>query len=87
MQTKLTAKFERQIKDLSVQNNRKTDECYQAWMSLTTANEQLEKFKMELDIRTFEKRSLGKFLSEIDYEENMKKTMHPVLDSCVFFYE
>ncbi|XP_030455870.2 kinesin-like protein KIN-14R isoform X2 [Syzygium oleosum] len=70
MQTKLTAKFERQIKDLSVQNNRKTDECYQAWMSLTTANEQLEKFKMELDIRTFEKRSLDQVVEKQD--ENLR---------------
>lgn len=73
MQTKLTAKFEREIKDLSMQCKRKTDECYQAWMSLTTTNEQLEKVRMELDIRTFEKRSLGKLLSELDYDSQMHK--------------
>lgn len=70
MQTKLTAKFEREIKDLSVQNERKTNECYQAWMSLTTANEQLEKVKMELDIRTFEKRSLDQVVEKQD--ENLR---------------
>lgn len=73
MQTKLTAKFEREIKDLSMQCKRKTDECYQAWMSLTTTNEQLEKVRMELDIRTFEKRSLGKFLLDLDYDSLMHK--------------
>ncbi|KAI3442324.1 Kinesin-like protein [Psidium guajava] len=66
MQTKLTAKFEREIKDLSVQCKRKTDECYQAWMSLTTTNEQLEKVRMELDIRTFEKRSLDQVVEKQD---------------------
>ncbi|KAF8006783.1 hypothetical protein BT93_K0945 [Corymbia citriodora subsp. variegata] len=70
MQTKLTAKFEREIKDLSVQNERKANECYQAWMSLTTANEQLEKVKMELDIRTFEKRSLDQVVEKQD--ENLR---------------
>ncbi|KAK9678834.1 hypothetical protein RND81_11G235700 [Saponaria officinalis] len=58
MRMKLTAKYEKQIDELSQQCQRKTDECYQAWMSLTAANEQLEKVRMELDNRLFKTYSL-----------------------------
>ncbi|KAL9245622.1 hypothetical protein vseg_019249 [Gypsophila vaccaria] len=53
MRMKLTAKYEKRIDELSQQCQRKTDECYQAWMSLTAANEQLEKVRMELDNSLF----------------------------------
>ncbi|KAK2978742.1 hypothetical protein RJ640_003901 [Escallonia rubra] len=49
-----TAKYEKKIQDLSTRCQQKTDECYQAWMSLTAANEQLEKIKMELDNKLFQ---------------------------------
>ncbi|KAK3022736.1 hypothetical protein RJ639_045601 [Escallonia herrerae] len=49
-----TAKYEKKIQDLSTRCQQKTDECYQAWMSLTAANEQLEKIKMELDNKVFQ---------------------------------
>ncbi|KAK9713187.1 hypothetical protein RND81_06G009900 [Saponaria officinalis] len=55
---KSTAKYEKKIDELSQQCQRKTDECYQAWMSLTAANEQLEKVRMELDNRLFKTCSL-----------------------------
>ncbi|KAI8002676.1 Peptidyl-prolyl cis-trans isomerase FKBP62 [Camellia lanceoleosa] len=43
MQMKSTAKYEKKIQELSTQCQHKTDECYQAWMSLTATNEQLAK--------------------------------------------
>lgn len=57
---KSTAKYEKKIQDLSNQCQLKADECYQAWMSLTAANEQLEKVRMELDNKLFQTYSLGK---------------------------
>ncbi|PKI42097.1 hypothetical protein CRG98_037550 [Punica granatum] len=64
MQKKFTAKYERDIKELSVLCKQKTDECYEAWMSLNATNEQLEKVRMDLDNRTFEKRNLEQVLDE-----------------------
>ncbi|XP_021714041.1 kinesin-like protein KIN-14R [Chenopodium quinoa] len=58
LRPKSTAKYEKKIEELSQQCQRKTDECYQAWMSLTAANEQLEKVRMELDNRVFKSYSL-----------------------------
>ncbi|KAI8572291.1 hypothetical protein RHMOL_Rhmol01G0186500 [Rhododendron molle] len=58
MQMKSTAKYEKKIQELSAQCQRKSDECYQAWMSLTAANEQLEKVRMELDNKLFQTYSL-----------------------------
>ncbi|RVW57345.1 Kinesin-like protein KIN-14R [Vitis vinifera] len=57
-QTKFTVKYEKKIEDLTMQCQRKTDECYEAWMSLTAANEQLEKVRMELDNKLFQTYSL-----------------------------
>lgn len=59
MQRKFTAKYEKDIRELSLLCKRKKDECYEAWMSLNTSNEQLERVRMDLDNRTFEKRNLG----------------------------
>ncbi|KAL5556600.1 hypothetical protein UlMin_038836 [Ulmus minor] len=55
MQTKSTAKYENKIQELTTQCQLKAKECYEAWMSLTTANEQLDKVRMELDNLTFKK--------------------------------
>lgn len=63
--TKFTVKYEKKIEELTMQCQRKTDECYEAWMSLTTANEQLEKVRMELDNRLFQTYSLGKLTNSV----------------------
>ena len=62
MRMKSTVNYEKKIQELSTQCQRKTDECYQAWMSLTAANEQLEKVRMELDNKLFQTYSLGKMI-------------------------
>ncbi|XP_050388067.1 kinesin-like protein KIN-14R [Argentina anserina] len=49
MQKKSTAKYEKKIQELSTRCELKAKECYEAWMSLTVANEQLDKVRMELD--------------------------------------
>lgn len=54
------AKYEKKIEELSTQCRLKTDECYQAWMSLTALNKQLEKVSMELDNKSFQNHCLGK---------------------------
>ncbi|KAK7301860.1 hypothetical protein RJT34_12736 [Clitoria ternatea] len=41
------------IKELIIQCELKSKECYEAWMSLTTTNEHLEAVQMELDKMTF----------------------------------
>ncbi|KAK7307276.1 hypothetical protein VNO77_40187 [Canavalia gladiata] len=53
MQAKSTAKYKNKIKELTMQCELKTKECYEAWMSLTATNEQLEAVQMELDKVTF----------------------------------
>lgn len=53
------AKYEKKIEELKIQCQHKADECYEAWMSLTAANEQLEKVRMELDNRFFQNMCLG----------------------------
>lgn len=55
-----TAKYEKKIQELGELLERKTDECYQSWMSYTAANQQLEKVRMDLDNKTFDTYSLGK---------------------------
>ncbi|KAL9328539.1 hypothetical protein ACSQ67_003542 [Phaseolus vulgaris] len=49
MQAKSTAKYESKINELKMQCETKAKECYEAWMSLTATNEQLETVQMELD--------------------------------------
>ncbi|KAJ8765447.1 hypothetical protein K2173_014569 [Erythroxylum novogranatense] len=58
MRTKATDKYEKKIQELTADCQRKTNECHEAWMSLTAANDQLEKVRMELDNKTFQTRSL-----------------------------
>ncbi|KAL1315700.1 kinesin-like protein KIN-14R isoform X1 [Arachis hypogaea] len=53
LQTKSTAKYQNKIKELTMQCELKAKECYEAWMSLTATNEQLEAVQMELDNVTF----------------------------------
>lgn len=59
MRAKAHEKYEKKIEELSERYQHKTNECHEAWMSLTSANEQLEKVMMELDNKMFEARSLG----------------------------
>lgn len=63
MRVKATDKYEKKIQELTKQCQLKTNECHEAWMSLTAANEQLEKVRMELDNKTFQTRTLGNYLS------------------------
>lgn len=60
MRMKSIAKCEKRIKELKIQCQLKTDECYEAWMSLTAANDQLEKVRMGLDNKCFQNLCLGK---------------------------
>ncbi|KAK6125845.1 hypothetical protein DH2020_040413 [Rehmannia glutinosa] len=64
LRTKSIAKYEKNIQDLKDMLERKTDECYQSWMSWTAANEQLEKVRMELDNKTFRTYSLDQTLEK-----------------------
>ncbi|XP_049380688.1 kinesin-like protein KIN-14R [Solanum stenotomum] len=59
-----TAKYENKIQELGELLKRKTDECYQSWMSYTAANQQLEKVRMELDNKTFHTYSLDQKFEE-----------------------
>ncbi|KAH9712653.1 kinesin-like protein KIN-14R [Citrus sinensis] len=54
MRIKATEKYEKKIEELNKQFQLKTNECHEAWMSLTAANEQLEKVRMELDNKAFQ---------------------------------
>ncbi|KAI7736686.1 hypothetical protein M8C21_012222, partial [Ambrosia artemisiifolia] len=60
MRKKSVEKYEKKIQELTSQCQRKTDECYQAWMSLTAANEQLQQARMELDNKLFQTSSLDR---------------------------
>ncbi|CAI0474282.1 unnamed protein product [Linum tenue] len=64
MRTKATDKYEKKIQQLTTDCQRKANECHEAWMSLTAANEQLEKVRMELDNKTFQARSLDQTVGE-----------------------
>lgn len=57
---KFAAKYEKKIEELSGQCQLKSDECYEAWMSLTAANKQLEDVRAELDKRIFQNYYQGK---------------------------
>ncbi|XP_072988679.1 kinesin-like protein KIN-14E [Typha latifolia] len=56
--SKFLAKYEKKIQELTSQCNLKSDECYAAWSSVTAANEQLEKLKMELHEKIFRTETL-----------------------------
>uniref|UniRef100_A0A0E0CU29 Kinesin motor domain-containing protein n=1 Tax=Oryza meridionalis TaxID=40149 RepID=A0A0E0CU29_9ORYZ len=46
--SKLISKYEKQIEELTNQCNMKSDECYMAWSSVESANQELERLKIEL---------------------------------------
>ncbi|EEF29993.1 kinesin-like protein KIN-14R isoform X2 [Ricinus communis] len=58
LRARATDKYEKRIQELITECQHKSNECHEAWMSLTAANEQLEKVRMELDNKTFQSRSL-----------------------------
>ena len=60
IQLKATTRYEKKIQELTHQCQLKADECYEAWMSLTAANEQLDKIRMELGDKLCQVHSLGK---------------------------
>ncbi|KAL9160716.1 hypothetical protein ABFS82_08G218700 [Erythranthe guttata] len=64
MRMKSIAKYEKNIQELRNMLKQKTDECYQSWMSWTSANEQLEKVRMDLDNKTFKAYSLDQTLEK-----------------------
>ncbi|KAE9607044.1 putative minus-end-directed kinesin ATPase [Lupinus albus] len=64
MWTKSTAKYENKIKELTMQCEVKAKECYEAWISLTATNEQLEATQMELDKVTFKSLSIDQTLEK-----------------------
>ncbi|KAJ0971087.1 hypothetical protein J5N97_019046 [Dioscorea zingiberensis] len=55
---KLTSRYEKKIQELTSQYKLKNDECHQAWMLLTSANEQLEQLRMDLDNKLFQTETL-----------------------------
>lgn len=57
---KLTSRYEKKIQELTSQFKLKNDECHQAWMLLTSANEQLEQLRMDMDNKLFQTETLGK---------------------------
>ncbi|EPS65973.1 hypothetical protein M569_08803 [Genlisea aurea] len=68
---KSIARYEKTIQDLNETLQKKTDECYQSWISWSAANEQLEKVRMELNNTTFQKYSLDRVL-----EKQSRDIMH-----------
>ncbi|XP_077233526.1 di-glucose binding protein with Kinesin motor domain-containing protein isoform X2 [Tasmannia lanceolata] len=58
--TKDLERYEKKIDDLTSQCKLKADECYEAWLSFTEANDKLEKLKMELDNKYFQTESLDR---------------------------
>ncbi|KAL5209895.1 hypothetical protein ABZP36_005518 [Zizania latifolia] len=46
--SKLISKYEKQIEELTIQCNMRSDECYMAWSSVETTNQELERLKIEL---------------------------------------
>lgn len=59
-----TGKYEKKIEELKTRCQLKTDECHEAWMSLTAANEQLEKVRMELDNKFLENHHLDQAMEQ-----------------------
>ncbi|XP_050207091.1 kinesin-like protein KIN-14R isoform X2 [Mercurialis annua] len=71
LRTKATDKYEKKIQELIAECQRKTNECHEAWMSLTAANEQLEKVRMELDNKSHQSRCLDQTVGQ--QAENLRK--------------
>ncbi|GMI82773.1 MALECTIN DOMAIN KINESIN 2 [Hibiscus trionum] len=64
MKTKSALKYEKKIEELKNLCQLKTDECYEAWMSLTASNTQLENVRMELDNKFFQNLNLDRALKK-----------------------
>ncbi|KAK8678008.1 hypothetical protein V6N13_143525 [Hibiscus sabdariffa] len=64
MKTKSALKYEKKIEELKNLCQLKTDECYEAWMSLTASNKQLENVRMELDNKFFQNLNLDRALEK-----------------------
>lgn len=62
-QNRNIAQYEKKIQELTSECKMKSDECYEAWMSLTDANEQLRRLNIELDNKLFQNETLGKKLT------------------------
>ncbi|KAM1331718.1 hypothetical protein EV1_043802 [Malus domestica] len=60
-----TTKYEKKIEDLKRRFQLKTDECHEAWMSLTSANKQLQNITMELDNKLYESHCLDQAREEV----------------------
>ncbi|KAD4584676.1 hypothetical protein R6Q59_036491 [Mikania micrantha] len=58
LRTKHISKYEKKIEELNTRCLMKTNECYEAWMSLASLNKQLEKVHQELDKKSFENHCL-----------------------------
>ncbi|KAJ9564701.1 hypothetical protein OSB04_000667 [Centaurea solstitialis] len=71
MRKESVEKYEKRIEELTSQCRNKTEECYQAWMALTAANEQLEKLRMEVD---------NKFFQTCSFDQIMEKQSEQLRD-------
>lgn len=58
VKTKHITKYEKKIEELTARCQLKSNECYEAWMTLATLNKQLDKVNTELDKKTYENHSL-----------------------------
>ncbi|CAI9116115.1 OLC1v1017184C1 [Oldenlandia corymbosa var. corymbosa] len=65
LEVRSNAKYQRKIEELQAQCQQKTDECYQAWMSLTDLNKKLEDARIELDNKCFQNHSLGQEMAQL----------------------
>ncbi|XP_074573215.1 kinesin-like protein KIN-14E [Curcuma longa] len=58
LQSKNIGQYEKKIQELTNECKMKSDECYEAWMSLTDANQKLQNVTMELDNIIFQNETL-----------------------------
>ncbi len=57
--SKLVSKYEKQIEELTNQCNMKSDECYMAWSSVESTNQELERLKIELHQKVMQSDNIG----------------------------
>ncbi|PWA89872.1 Kinesin-like protein KIFC3 [Artemisia annua] len=81
MRKKSFETYEKRIQELTTQCQHKTNECYQAWMSLAAANDQLEKARMELDNRLFQAYSLATHIINARAKDAVAKIKGPLKDA------
>ncbi|KAL5229963.1 hypothetical protein ABZP36_028739 [Zizania latifolia] len=60
--SKLISKYEKQIEELTSQCNMKSDECYMAWSSVQSTNQELERLKIELHQKVFQSDNIEQVL-------------------------